>query len=97
MMPRYPNAPSQGRTDTSAAAAQAIRPASAAIQLKVYDVIRAAGRSGLTADEVAASLRLDRVTVRPRTTELRHSGKIHDSGLRRRNENGKSAIVWVAT
>ena len=39
---------------------------------------------------------MERTTVQPRTSELKLLGLIEDSGERRRNRNGKRAIVWVA-
>jgi predicted transcriptional regulator len=55
-----------------------------------------AGEYGLTADELAARLNMDRYSIQPRTSELKHKGLIIDSGLRRPNETGKLAIVWIA-
>jgi hypothetical protein len=38
---------------------------------------------------------MDRWSIQPRTSELRRKGLIRDSGKRRQNATGKSAIVWV--
>ena len=62
---------------------------------RVLAAIRKAGAFGLTADEAAAKLGLTPFTARPRCTELNKLGKIMDSGLRRENESGRRAIVWV--
>lgn len=48
----------------------------------------------MTADECAASLGLSVLSVRPRVTELSNLGKLMDSGFRRPNASGRSAIVW---
>ena len=48
----------------------------------------------MTSDECARELGIDRLAIRPRFTELSQSGSIQDSGQRRKNSNGKSAIVW---
>lgn len=58
--------------------------------------IRAAGPRGLTADELAQRLDMDRYSIEPRTSELRRKGLIRDSGRRRKNASGKMAIVWVS-
>jgi hypothetical protein len=57
--------------------------------------IREAGAHGLTADELAVRLAMDRWSIQPRTSELRRKGLIRDSGQRRSNVTGKLAIVWV--
>lgn len=57
--------------------------------------IRAADPRGLTADELAQRLDMDRYSIEPRTSELRRKGLIRDSGRRRKNARGKMAIVWV--
>ncbi|MEQ8707951.1 MAG: hypothetical protein RIC36_03110 [Rhodospirillales bacterium] len=59
--------------------------------------IRDAGKHGLTADELAARLGMDRWSIQPRTSELRCKGLIRDSGQRRPNATGKLAIVWTAS
>jgi len=48
-----------------------------------------------TPDEIAARLHLSILAVRPRCSELFRRGKIKDSGLRRKNASGKTAVVWV--
>jgi hypothetical protein len=58
--------------------------------------IRDAGTQGLTADELAARLNMDRWSIQPRTSELKRKGLIRDSGQRRKNATGKLAIVWIA-
>lgn len=92
----YPVAPALGRTDTSAEAATSIAMATGRIQRMVYHAIGEVGSRGLTAEELAARLRMERTTVQPRTSELRLLGLIRDSGQRRPNKNGKKAIVWIA-
>lgn len=82
--------------DTSVAAAEALQPDAQTLREDVFAAIRAAGQEGLTADEVAARLRLSPFTTRPRCTELRVAGLIVDSGRRRANASGRAAIVWVA-
>jgi predicted ArsR family transcriptional regulator len=56
-----------------------------------------AGAYGMTADELAAHLDMDRYSIQPRTSELKRRGLINDSGRRRPNATGRMAIVWIAT
>lgn len=94
-MNRYPDAPGQRNVDTSIAAAAAVAPKLGRLQRKAHEAIREAGESGLTADELAARLDMDRWSIQPRTSELKRKGFIRDSGRRRTNTSGKKAIVWV--
>jgi predicted ArsR family transcriptional regulator len=89
---RYPQAPGYRQTDTSKAAADSMKPTSALLQ---GCVVAALTRHGpMTADECAIALNLDKLSVRPRLTELKEAGRVEDTGTRRRNESGRSAIVW---
>lgn len=92
----YPDAPGHRNIDTSVAAANAIAPKLGRLQRLVQTTIKAAKEYGLTADELAAKLDMDRYSIQPRTSELRRKGLIRDSGKRRLNTSGKAAIVWVA-
>jgi hypothetical protein len=94
-MSTYPNTPGHRNVDTSVAAADALAPKLGRLQRSAQVAIRAAGAHGLTTDELAAQLGMDRWTIQPRTSELRGEGLIRDSGQRRRNATGKLAIVWV--
>lgn len=92
----YPDVPGHRGADTSRAAANAIAPELGRLQRLAEEAITAAGAHGLTADELAEQLGVDRLSIRPRASELRRKGLICDSGRRRPNVNGKAAIVWVA-
>ena len=92
----YPDAPGHRHVDTSVAAADAIAPKLGRLQRMAETTIRNAGLSGLTADELASRLGMDRWSIQPRTTELKRKGLIRDSGQRRQNATGKQAIVWIA-
>jgi hypothetical protein len=63
------------------------------IRAQVYAYL-VAHPTGATADEIAAAINYSILTVRPRVSELRRQGRILDSGVRRKNISGKSAIVW---
>ena len=95
-MSTYPDAPGHRHVDTSVAAAVALAPMLGRLQRMALDAICDAGWLGLTADELAARLGMDRWSIQPRTSELKHKGLIQDSGLRRPNATRKQAIVWVA-
>lgn len=92
----YPNAPGHRHVDTSMAAADALAPKLGRLQHSALGAIRNAGWVGLTTDELAELLGLDRYTIQPRTTELKRKGLIVDSGQRRPNRTRKMAIVWTA-
>jgi hypothetical protein len=94
-MSRYPDAPGHRHVDTSIAAADALAPKLGRLQRMAQSAIREAGAHGLTADELAVRLAMDRWSIQPRTSELRRKGLIRDSGQRRSNVTGKLAIVWV--
>lgn len=91
----YPDAPGHRTVETSVAAADTLAPKLGRLQRLAKAAIAAAGAHGLTADELAARLDMDRWSIQPRTSELRRKGLIRDSGQRRQNATGKSAIVWV--
>ena len=91
----YPDTPGHRGVETSIAAAEAIAPKLGRLQRMVFDAVASAGPFGLTADECADRLELDRWSIQPRTSELRLKGKIVDSGLRRCNSSKKRAIVWT--
>lgn len=48
----------------------------------------------ITPDEAAQFLKLDKLAVRPRFSELAARGIIEDSGARRKNDSGKNAAAW---
>ena len=95
-MGTYPDAPGHRNAETSIAAAAALAPKLGRLQRLAEAAIREAGWQGLTADELAARLDMDRWSIQPRTSELRRKGPIRDSGQRRPNCTGKLAIVWIA-
>lgn len=92
----YPNHPGFRDTDTSREAAERVAGRAGAIRGRVLAAIREAGASGLTTNECVERLGIDRDTLQPRTSELRATGEIVDSGMRRHNGNGRKAIVWRA-
>ncbi|MBX9815168.1 MAG: MarR family transcriptional regulator [Sphingomonas sp.] len=93
---RYPNRPGHRRIDTSIEAANAIAPRLGHLQKAVLAAVVNAGPRGVTTNELADRLNIDRGSIQPRTSELRRLGLIRDGGARRPNANGKRAIVWIA-
>jgi hypothetical protein len=96
-MKGYPNAPGHRNVETSIAAADAVALKLGRLQRMAEAAIREAGQRGLTADELAAELNLDRWSIQPRTSELNRRGLIRDSGYHRLNATGRCAIVWIAS
>lgn len=79
------------RTDTSKRAAAAARGRKLEMQTRAIVLLRA---KPLTADEIAEYLGESVLYVRPRIAELSKAGRIADSGERRKNISGQTAIVW---
>jgi predicted ArsR family transcriptional regulator len=86
----YPTVAGHRGTDTSRAAAESI-PASL-LRGKVLTEFQR--RGAMTADECADAMRSSVLSIRPRVTELHKFGKLMDTGTRRKNASGRSAIVW---
>ena len=95
-MSTYPDAPGHRNVETSIAAAETLKPKLGRLQRLAEAAIRNSGKHGLTADELAARLDMDRWSIQPRTSELKRKGLIRDSGSRRPNCTGKLAIVWIS-
>ena len=87
--PNYPGAkvdgPSRDAADNIAEHAMTLRDR--------VDALFAAGVD-LTADECAARLNEDILSVRPRVSELKRKGRIEDAGKRRCNNSGMTATAW---
>jgi hypothetical protein len=80
-------------TDTSRAAAELSE-----VELLRNQVYESIKQLPGTADEVAIRLNRDRLSIRPRCSELKKKlFLIQDSGERRANDSGKKAIVWRAS
>lgn len=93
----YPNSPGWKKTDTSRAAALAMRPRAGLLKARVLahlEHLAREGYIGATADEVAKAIGETPFSCRPRIAELSKTGFILDSGFRKTNASGKSAIVW---
>lgn len=92
----YGGLPGFKEPTTSRAAAAAVAGEASILRERVFAAIAGAGERGLTADEAAGAVGRDRLSVRPRLTELAHAipARITPTGERRRNESGLRAKVW---
>lgn len=83
-------------TMTSAEAARAASANAETDEEKVIRVIRAAGVSGLTRDEICAAAKLGGDSVRPRCWSLLRRRLIVVSDEIRRNANGRACEVLIS-
>ncbi len=90
----YGGTPGYKAPGTSRAAAVAMKSSAGDLRGRVLAALQAAP-AGLTADECATDLGIDRLAIRPRMSELVALGLAADSGQRRKNVSGKSAQVMV--
>lgn len=90
---RYPFSPGFKGRDTAQEAAESIRPKANRLQRLCLDALSINGP--MTADECAELLEIDKLSIRPRFSELAATCKVIDTGQRRENSSGKRAIVWT--
>lgn len=90
----YPEAPGYKAATpaTSRAAAESVAARAEIIREKVLHMLTVFPDA--TPDEAAAFLSVDKLSVRPRFSELAKAGKVEDSGRRRKNASGKNAAAW---
>jgi hypothetical protein len=89
----YPDAPGFKVSGPSEQAAEAIGGTVSKMRAAVLAQI-STYPGGATADEVAKDINLSVLSVRPRVSELNRTGKIEQTGARRKNGSGMSATVW---
>lgn len=82
-------------TDTSQAAAGRVEGRAGTLRAAVLDVLRSAN-GPLSPDAVADIMQEDKLSIRPRFTELKNAGKIRDSGQRGTTDLGRACILWEA-
>lgn len=99
---KYPERPGFKEPTTSRDAAEKIAPIAATLRGQVLQAYEVAWPAGLTADEVAGRLGKSILSIRPRVTELRKTGKLYpcllkggEAPLRRKNDSGLEAVVLV--
>ena len=92
----YPTVVGHRGGDTDKAAAEKLERSGRAFRLRErVETLMASEtcRRGLTADEAAQKLGESILAIRPRVTDLKKSGKLADTGVRRKNEGGSSQRV----
>ena len=89
----YPATPGTYNQPTSIQAAADMQPKASRLRGLCLDALIDYGN--MTPDETAAFLGLDKLSIRPRFSELKAMGEIVDTGERRANNSGKKAIVWT--
>lgn len=90
-MSKYPHEPGFQDRETSRQAALDFRRPAKTLREAVY---RTLAEKPATTHEVAEMLGKTVPSVQPRLSELAAQGKIGDTGYRKLNKSGKSAIVW---
>lgn len=91
---RYPDQPGWQKTDTSKAAAKAMKPKAAWVRARVIDALTRFGP--MTTVQIAKAVGLNYETVQPRLSEARAKDEVFDSGDRGPSRDpGKTAIVWT--
>lgn len=89
--------PAQASRPTSVAAAESVEVVRARQAQQILAFMRKCGSWGATIEEIARATGLSIQTVCGRRWELENKiGLVVDSGRRRLNRTGRSAIVWVA-
>ena len=93
---RYPTQPGfRGAVSgTSALAAKAVTSVAQRSRQAILQLLQDTPR-GLTVDEALERLGISRPRGQPRFSELKATGKIVDSGERRRSAFGSPATVWI--
>lgn len=90
-MADYPNHPGYKERETSRDAAEDMHTRAIVLQNAILKVLK---KHDMTADEVAAAIFEDRLSVRPRLSEMLAKNLVRKTGARRRNASGKFAHVW---
>lgn len=93
--PTYPEVAGHKGRETGIASAELIEKSGRASRLRDR-VLAAIKVKAMTADECAEQLGESVLSIRPRLSELAGQGKLMDTGVRRDNASGRSAIVWRA-
>jgi predicted ArsR family transcriptional regulator len=91
--PHYPLEPGYKARSTSLSAARSLNDKAPRLRQLCVDQLLLYG--SMTADECAANMGVDKLAVRPRFSELARLNRISDTGQRRANGSGRSAIVWA--
>jgi predicted ArsR family transcriptional regulator len=90
----YPHTPGWKGTATSHAAARAVAGKSCRLRLGIVKLLL--DGQARTADQIAAEMGCEFITIRPRMSELRNQGAVMPCG-RGKSFFGKSACLWTLT
>ena len=82
-------------SDTSIAAADAIKPDANRLRAVVLATLEQAGTEGMTDEEIQDATGLQGSCQRPRRVELVQRGLVRDSGNTRPTRSGRRAVVWI--
>lgn len=88
--------PAQRHSETSKAAAEAIKPRVEIYRERILAEIKRSGALGRTDGELQEQLAMNGSTQRPRRIELVDAGLVKDSGRTRKSASGRACVVWVA-
>ena len=91
---KYPNKAGHRNIRTSVESAEQINPQLRRLHKIVILELEKVFPKGLTGSELANRVNRNLLTIRPRTTELKLLGLIVDTEKTRKNENGKSEIIY---
>ncbi len=82
-------------SETSRAAAEQSRPKAPSYRAACLGSVYGRAGAGATNEEVANALGMKIQTVCPRMKELRETGQLVDSAMRRATASGRDAVVWI--
>ena len=92
----YPREPGSKTSGTSKEAGEAIAGHAKTVRNRVLAMLMRNHPNIFSADEIAAALNENILTVRPRVSELHRSGLIEPTAERRKNASGMFATCWRA-
>lgn len=95
MTPDLFDPPAQRHSETSIAAAEAIKPRVEIYRERILAEIKRSGALGRTDGELQEQLNMNGSTQRPRRIELVDAGLVRDSGRTRKSASGRACVVWV--
>jgi hypothetical protein len=88
--------PAQRHSETSKAAAEAIKSRVEIDRARILAEIKRLGLIGRTDCELQEQLGMNGSSQRPRRIELVDAGLVKDSGRTRKSASGRACVVWVA-
>ena len=91
---KYPNVAGHRNVRTSIQSAEEINPYISRIKKMIAIELESVFPDGLTGTELALRLKKNILTIRPRTTEMKLLGIIMDTEKTKKNDAGKSEIIY---